>query len=82
MNMNKEQKEFLEILDKHCIDNECNFTSNEFHTIWGAVEEYRKLKQPQFSGSFCSYYKSICMNTFCSVTPQPKKCSYLKKYER
>ncbi len=38
--MDKNQKKFLEILDMYCIDNGCNFTSNDFRTIWDAMHEY------------------------------------------
>jgi hypothetical protein len=35
-----EQKEFHTILLKEGIENRAFFTSNEFHTIWNAVEKY------------------------------------------
>jgi len=38
--MTTEQKEFHSILLKEGIENRAFFTSNEFHTIWNAVEKY------------------------------------------
>ena len=38
--MTDEQIKFKAILDKHCEENFTSFTSNDFHTIYNAVEEY------------------------------------------
>ena len=48
----------------------------------GLSDMYDKLKQPQVNGSFCYLYKSICMGSFCSVTPHPEKCTYLEQNKR
>ena len=38
-----------------------------------------QLTIPDVSNSFCDLYKKKCMGGFCSVTPFPEKCIYLKQ---
>jgi len=40
--MTTEQIKFKEILDRHCKINKCYFTSNDFHSIFNAINEYRQ----------------------------------------
>jgi len=44
--MTKEQKIFRNILNKHAYKNRTFFTSNDFHTVWNALEEYKKTLLP------------------------------------
>lgn len=45
--MTQEQKDFHTILLKHGIESRSFFTSNEFSTIWNAVEEYQAQFAPK-----------------------------------
>lgn len=38
-----------------------------------------KLLLSDVSNSFCNLYKKKCIGEFCSVTPFPEKCKYLKQ---
>lgn len=40
--MTNEQIKFKQVLDKHARENKCYFTSNDFHSIFNAINEYRQ----------------------------------------
>ena len=51
---------------------------NESYYVKIALKQVNLLLLHNVSNSFCNLYKKKCMGNFCSVTPYPEKCKYLK----
>ena len=60
--MTREQEEFHKLLLIEGVETRAFFTSNEFHTIWNAVEKYiDKISQKNELGKPC-VSQSVCPN--------------------